>query len=86
MKANAHNRASNLRSIVDEMLSQGITSVRSIAAELNARASSCHASVAHGTQRLRLGCWRGSRRSDGGSLFACVCPEIATPSSFKNSE
>ncbi len=35
--ANAHHRASNLRTIVDDIRSQGITSVRAIAAELNAR-------------------------------------------------
>jgi len=37
VKANAHYRASNLRDIVDDMRSHGITSVRSIAAELNVR-------------------------------------------------
>jgi hypothetical protein len=33
----AHHRPANLRAIVDDMRSQGITSVRAIAAELNAR-------------------------------------------------
>ena len=37
VKANAHQRAANLRAIVDDLRSQGITSVRAIAAELNAR-------------------------------------------------
>jgi DNA invertase Pin-like site-specific DNA recombinase len=37
VKAKAHSRASNLRSIVDEMRSQGINSIRAIADELNAR-------------------------------------------------
>jgi DNA invertase Pin-like site-specific DNA recombinase len=37
VKAKAHSRASNLRSIVDDMRSQGINSIRAIAAELNAR-------------------------------------------------
>ena len=37
VKANANNRASNLRAIVDDLRSQGIDSVRTIAAELNAR-------------------------------------------------
>lgn len=37
VKANAHYRASNLRSIVDDIRAQGVTSVRTIAAELNTR-------------------------------------------------
>jgi DNA invertase Pin-like site-specific DNA recombinase len=37
VKANAHARASNLRTIVDDMRAQGTTSVRAIAAELNTR-------------------------------------------------
>jgi hypothetical protein len=37
VKANAHKGASNLRTIVDEMRSQGITSISSVAAELNFR-------------------------------------------------
>jgi hypothetical protein len=35
--ANAHDRASNLRTIVDDIRAQGFTNVRSIAAELNPR-------------------------------------------------
>jgi hypothetical protein len=37
VKANAEHRAANLRTIVDDLLTQGITSVRAIAAELNER-------------------------------------------------
>lgn len=37
VKVNAEKRASNLRAIVDGLQSQGITSIRTIAAELNAR-------------------------------------------------
>jgi DNA invertase Pin-like site-specific DNA recombinase len=37
VKANALKRASNLRTILDDMRAQGVTSVRAIAAELNAR-------------------------------------------------
>ena len=37
VKANAHQRAANLRAIVDDLRSQGITSVRAVAAELNTR-------------------------------------------------
>jgi DNA invertase Pin-like site-specific DNA recombinase len=37
VKANAAHRASNLRAIVDDLRSQGITSIRAIAAELNDR-------------------------------------------------
>jgi hypothetical protein len=37
VKANAEQRAANLRAIVDDMRGQGITSVRAIAAELNER-------------------------------------------------
>jgi DNA invertase Pin-like site-specific DNA recombinase len=37
VKANAAQRASNLRAILDDLRSQGIASVRAIAAELNAR-------------------------------------------------
>jgi DNA invertase Pin-like site-specific DNA recombinase len=37
VKAKAMQRAVNLKGIVDDIRSQGITSVRSIAAELNAR-------------------------------------------------
>jgi hypothetical protein len=39
VKANAAHRAANLRAIVEDLRSQGITSVRAIAAELNERAS-----------------------------------------------
>jgi DNA invertase Pin-like site-specific DNA recombinase len=37
VKANAEDRAENLRSIVEEMRAEGVTTVRAIAAELNAR-------------------------------------------------
>ena len=37
VKANAEHRAANLRAIVDDLRSQGFTSVRTIAAQLNAR-------------------------------------------------
>src|SRR5262249_25260477 len=37
VKANAERRANNLRAIVDDLRSQGITSVRSVAAQLNER-------------------------------------------------
>jgi DNA invertase Pin-like site-specific DNA recombinase len=37
VKANAANRAANLKSIVDDLRSQGIKSIRTITAELNAR-------------------------------------------------
>ena len=37
IKANAEHRAANLRGIVDDLRAQGINSVRTIAAELNAR-------------------------------------------------
>jgi len=37
VKANAEHRAANLRSIVDDLRSQGIASVRAIATELNER-------------------------------------------------
>jgi DNA invertase Pin-like site-specific DNA recombinase len=37
VRANAEDRAANLRSIVDDLRSQGITSVRTIAAQLNER-------------------------------------------------
>ena len=37
VKANAHHRAANLQNIVNDIRSQGITSVRAIAGELNAR-------------------------------------------------
>lgn len=37
VKANAAQRASNLRAILEELRSQGVASVRTIAAELNAR-------------------------------------------------
>ena len=37
VKANAENRAANLRSIVEALQSHGITSVRAISAELNDR-------------------------------------------------
>ena len=37
VKANAHHRAANLRTIADDIQSQGTTSVRAIAAELNVR-------------------------------------------------
>jgi DNA invertase Pin-like site-specific DNA recombinase len=37
VKANAEHRAENLRDIVDDLRAQGISSVRAIAAELNAR-------------------------------------------------
>lgn len=37
VKANAEHRAENLRTIVDDMRSQGITTIRAIAAELNER-------------------------------------------------
>lgn len=37
VKANAHHRASNLRTILDDIRSKGITSVQAIATELNAR-------------------------------------------------
>jgi DNA invertase Pin-like site-specific DNA recombinase len=37
IKANAEHRAANLRAIVDDLRTQGVTSVRAIAAELNER-------------------------------------------------
>ena len=37
VKANAEHRAANLRSIVDDLRAQGITSVREVAVELNER-------------------------------------------------
>jgi DNA invertase Pin-like site-specific DNA recombinase len=37
VKANAEHRAANLRTIVDDLRSQGFTSVRAIAAQLNER-------------------------------------------------
>jgi DNA invertase Pin-like site-specific DNA recombinase len=37
VKANAEQRAADLQAIVDDMRGQGVTSVRAIAAELNAR-------------------------------------------------
>jgi hypothetical protein len=37
VKANAQHRAANLRAIVDDLRSQGFTSVRTIAAQLNER-------------------------------------------------
>jgi hypothetical protein len=37
VKANAERRAANLRAIVDDLRSQGFTSVRTIAAQLNER-------------------------------------------------
>ncbi len=37
VRANAEHRAANLRAIVDDLRSQGFTSVRSIAAQLNER-------------------------------------------------
>jgi hypothetical protein len=37
VKANAEHRAANLRAIVDDLQSQGFTSVRAIAAQLNER-------------------------------------------------
>jgi hypothetical protein len=37
VKANAEQRAANLRSTVDDLRSQGFTSVRTIAAQLNER-------------------------------------------------
>jgi len=37
VRANAEQRANNLRAIVDDLRSQGITSVRSVAAQLNER-------------------------------------------------
>ena len=37
VKANAEQRAANLRAIVDDLRSQGFTSVRAIAAQLNER-------------------------------------------------
>ena len=37
VKANAEHRAANLRAIVDDLRSQGFTSVRAIAAQLNER-------------------------------------------------
>jgi hypothetical protein len=37
VKANAERRAANLRAIVDDLRSQGFSSVRAIAAQLNAR-------------------------------------------------
>jgi Recombinase len=37
VKANAAHRAKNLRTIVDDLRSQGFTSVRTIAAQLNER-------------------------------------------------
>jgi DNA invertase Pin-like site-specific DNA recombinase len=42
VKAKADHRAANLRAIVDDMRSQGITSVRAIGAELNARGILTH--------------------------------------------
>src|ERR1700727_2704022 len=37
VKANAEHRAANLRAIVDDLRAQGVTSIRTIAAELNER-------------------------------------------------
>jgi len=37
LKASAEHRAANLRTIVDDLRAQGITSVRAVAAELNER-------------------------------------------------
>jgi fructoselysine-6-P-deglycase FrlB-like protein len=37
VKANAEHRAANLRAIVDDLRSQGFTSVRAIATQLNER-------------------------------------------------
>ena len=50
--------------IVDDLPSQGFTSVRAIAVELNERISSRHV-VERGIQRQPLGWWRGcSRRAE----------------------
>ena len=61
VKANAEHRAANLRAIVDDLRSQGFTSVRTIAAQLNERGILTPRG-ARGTQRLPLGFWRVWRR------------------------
>ena len=53
--ANAEQRAANLRAIVDDLRSQGFTSVRAIAAQLNERGILTRPVVAHGIQRQPLG-------------------------------
>ena len=68
VKANAEHRAVNLRAIVDDLRSQGFTSVRAIAAQLNERGILTPV-VARGTQRQPLGCCRGCKQRaerDGG--------------------
>ena len=55
VKANAEQRAGNLRAIVDELRSQGFTSVRAIAAQLNERAVlTPRGGVWHPTSAARL--------------------------------
>jgi hypothetical protein len=55
VRANAEHRAANLRIIVDDLRSQGFTSVRAIAAQLNERGIL----AARGIQRQPLGSCRG---------------------------
>ena len=51
-------RAANLSVIVDHLRTQGFTSVRAVAYQLNERGRV----VAHGIQHQPLGCYRGCRR------------------------
>ena len=55
VKANAEQHAGNLRAIVDDLRSQGFTSVRSVAAELNERGVlTARGSAWHPTSAARL--------------------------------
>jgi DNA invertase Pin-like site-specific DNA recombinase len=60
VKANAEHRAANLQAIVEILRSQGFTSVRAIATQLNERGILTPV-VARGIQRQRLGYCRGCK-------------------------
>ncbi len=58
VKGNANHRAENLRAIVDDLISQGITSVRRIASELNERGIlTARGGAWHPTSAARLLSW-----------------------------
>ena len=94
VKASAEHRAANMRAIVDDIRSQGITSVRAIAAQLNERGILTRRVVARGIQRLPRGCTRVCKRKRGelsaalenGPIRPRVCQKMTHPGGSKNSD
>ena len=80
IKANALERAENLKAIVEDIRAQGIISVRAVAAELNrrgiltARGGDWHL-------RLRRGYW-SALRANGDCMGDCGSPRLAHPAPY----